>query len=276
MDFCLDYAWLISMLKNGFACIINDFVGCSEIDQIFWWTTKTEYSIIIHCMREPIILITAIQPSFCEPNCIFRYIIKKKEVCLDPYPLVLTALKFFLLNWYFIGSLLCDTYLSNSFSVLSNFASYRPPPPPQARQGTPPPGWENPPGPGREPPPGWENHPPPGTRQTPPQLGEPPWDQADTPLLGEPPPPPGRTPPRLGEPPLGEPPSPREADFRIRSTSGRYASSWNAFLLLYLHLLQHYVVESARAQHFQEEIDKKNQEIEVLKYENTQLTVSCN
>ena len=41
-------------------------------------------------------------------------------------------------------------------------------------------------------------------------------------------------------------------------------------------VLQHFIVESARAQHYQEEIDKKDQEIEVLKYENTQLTVSCN
>ena len=46
--------------------------------------------------------------------------------------------------------------------------------------------------------------PPPRTRQTPP-------DQADSPGPGRPP--------------------PRETDPRIRSTSGRYASYWNAFLL---------------------------------------------
>ena len=55
-----------------------------------------------------------------------------------------------------------------------------------------------PPGPGR----------PPQTRQTPLGPGRPP-DQAD-------PPGPGRL--------------PREADSSIRSTSGRYASYWNAFL----------------------------------------------
>ena len=50
----------------------------------------------------------------------------------------------------------------------------------------------------------------------------------------------GRTPPRQGEPPPGaDPPGadplpeqtpPREAHSSIRSTSGRYASYWNAFL----------------------------------------------
>ena len=54
----------------------------------------------------------------------------------------------------------------------------------------------------------------PWTRQTPPP------DQADT----HPPPGPGR-------PPLGPGRPPREADSSIRSTSGRYASYWNAFLL---------------------------------------------
>ena len=68
--------------------------------------------------------------------------------------------------------------------------------------------------------------PPPRTRQTPP-------DQADTPTPDQTPPPlrirppllgPGRHPPGPGRPP-------READSSIRSTSGRYASYWNAFLL---------------------------------------------
>ena len=52
------------------------------------------------------------------------------------------------------------------------------------------------------------------TRQTPPDQADPPPDQADTHY----PPPPGP----------GTPP--READSSIRSTSGRYASYWNAFL----------------------------------------------
>ena len=64
-----------------------------------------------------------------------------------------------------------------------------------------------PPRSGRHPPQGPGRHPP-RIRQTPPQ------DQADLP-----PPGPGRP------PPLGE------ADSSIRSTSGRYASYWNAFLL---------------------------------------------
>ena len=59
-----------------------------------------------------------------------------------------------------------------------------------------------PPGPGRQPP-GPGRHPPP--EQTPP-------DQADYP-------PPGSRPPR-------------QADSSIRSTSGRYASYWNAFLFV--------------------------------------------
>ena len=75
-------------------------------------------------------------------------------------------------------------------------------------------------------PPGWETttptpHPPrdqapPRTRQTTPPGWEtnPPRDQAEPPPAGRPPPPgPGRP------PPAGRPP-PREADFRIRSTSG--------------------------------------------------------
>ena len=62
---------------------------------------------------------------------------------------------------------------------------------------------DTPPGPGRH---------TPRTRQTPP-------DQADSPRPGRHHPPPGP----------GRPP-PREADSRIRSTSGWYASYWNAFL----------------------------------------------
>ena len=70
----------------------------------------------------------------------------------------------------------------------------------------------------------------------------PPWDQADppgsdppgtrqTPLDQTPPPetrqtPPDQTPPQDQADPL----PPREADSSIRSTSGRYASYWNAFL----------------------------------------------
>ena len=78
-----------------------------------------------------------------------------------------------------------------------------------------------PPGPGRPPP---EQTPPEQTPQAshksrdPPRPGTPP-DQA--PLL-----PPEQTPPLEQTPP-----PPPEADFSIRSTSGRYASYWNAFLL---------------------------------------------
>ena len=65
---------------------------------------------------------------------------------------------------------------------------------------TPPPDQADPPGPGR----------PPWTRENPPAPGRPPTHQ------GEPPPRPGRP--------------PKEADSRIRSMSGWYASYWNAFL----------------------------------------------
>ena len=64
---------------------------------------------------------------------------------------------------------------------------------------------------------------PPQTRQTPPISqtplgpGRPPRDQPDPP------------PPRN----QAEPPTPGEADSSIRSTSGRYASYWNAFLFFY-------------------------------------------
>ena len=83
--------------------------------------------------------------------------------------------------------------------------------------------------------------PPPGTRQTPPGPGRPPppRNQADTP------PGPGRhppgtrqtTPPRTRQTPPTppgpgrHPHPPDQADSSIRSTSGRYASYWNAFLL---------------------------------------------
>ena len=67
----------------------------------------------------------------------------------------------------------------------------------------------------------------------PPGQGEPPPDQADPPGR-ENPPRPGRTPPGRENPPgpgRPPPPPPLEADSRIWSTSGRYASYWNAFLL---------------------------------------------
>ena len=93
--------------------------------------------------------------------------------------------------------------------------------------------WDTPPGPGRS----SGTRPPkeqtPQTRQTPPpdQADTPgadtaPWEQtplpvvADTPLGADPP---GSRPPQTRQ-------TPREADCSIRSTSGRYASYWNAFL----------------------------------------------
>ena len=62
---------------------------------------------------------------------------------------------------------------------------------------------------------------PPGTGRHPPGPGRHPPDQADTPGPGRPP-----TPPRNRQTP------PQEEDSSIRSTSGRYASYWNAFLFL--------------------------------------------
>ena len=60
-----------------------------------------------------------------------------------------------------------------------------------------------------------------GLRQgNPPPLARRPPRQGDTPL--------GADPPRSRPPPGTRPP--READSSIRSTSGRYASYWNAFL----------------------------------------------
>ena len=65
--------------------------------------------------------------------------------------------------------------------------------------------------------PPWIRWPPPGTgRHPPPGPGRPPR--------------PVRHPPRSGSPPGTRQTPPREADSSIRSTSGRYASYWNAFL----------------------------------------------
>ena len=63
----------------------------------------------------------------------------------------------------------------------------------------------------------------------PPRAGRtPPW-QGETPRQGTPPPPGWENPPEQ-TPPGTRPP--READSSIRSTSGRYASYWNAFLFI--------------------------------------------
>ena len=93
------------------------------------------------------------------------------------------------------------------------------------RTPTPPPlGRENPPG--RQEPPQAGRTPRQG--RTPPGQGEPPPDQAD------PPPPWTRQNPQIRHTHPGPGRPPREADSRIRSTSGRYASYWNAFLLLFI------------------------------------------
>ena len=67
----------------------------------------------------------------------------------------------------------------------------------------------------------WDAPPPrsrsPLDQADPPGPGRPPWDQAD--------------PPKPGRPPQTRQ-TPREAHSSIRSTSSRYASYWNAFLLL--------------------------------------------
>ena len=65
-------------------------------------------------------------------------------------------------------------------------------------------------------------HTPTPWEQTPPRQQTPPWEQ--TPQEQTPPPPLD-----LADPP-GPGNTPREADSSIRSTSGRYASYWNAFL----------------------------------------------
>ena len=88
--------------------------------------------------------------------------------------------------------------------------------------GSRPPGADTPPeqtSPGADTP--WSRHPP---EQTPPR--------ADTPLEQTPPgaDTPEQTPPSPEQPPRSRHP-PREADSSIRSTIGRYASYWNAFLL---------------------------------------------
>ena len=76
--------------------------------------------------------------------------------------------------------------------------------------------------PGRAPP---REQTPPQTRQTPP-------DQADPPSPPEQTPPrPGRHPPDQTDTPSRTRQTPPEADSSIRSTSGRYTSYWNAFLL---------------------------------------------
>ena len=81
---------------------------------------------------------------------------------------------------------------------------------------------------------------PPQTREPPPDQGEPsPPDQGqppqarETPRTRDNPPRPGReTPLRPGRTPRTRENPPLEADFSIRSTSGRYASYWNTFLLV--------------------------------------------
>ena len=95
-----------------------------------------------------------------------------------------------------------------------------------SRQGEPPqwetpPGRENPPGQGDTPP---SRHPP---GPNPPQ-DHPPW-------AGRPPP--EQTPPHVTRPPLPGPDRPPEADSSIQSTSGRYASYWNAFSFGYYYPL---------------------------------------
>ena len=85
-----------------------------------------------------------------------------------------------------------------------------------------------------EPPLGWRTPP---WMENPPLDGEPPMGWRTPPGLGRPPldgePPLGwRTPPRMENPPgTRQTPPLRETDSSIRSTSGRYASYWNAFLL---------------------------------------------
>ena len=56
--------------------------------------------------------------------------------------------------------------------------------------------------------------------------------------VGRTPPPAGRTPPPAGRTPLpgSRHPPPRDADCSIRSTNGRHASYWNAFLFLVIYL----------------------------------------
>ena len=102
------------------------------------------------------------------------------------------------------------------------------------------------------------HHPPPQTRHTTPSprtrhtpLGPgthprtshtTPLDQAQSP---PPPPRPGTTPPQTRH----THPPPREADSSVRSTSGRYASYWNAFLLSLSSLLLIDIGEHRRSIH---------------------------
>ena len=68
---------------------------------------------------------------------------------------------------------------------------------------------------------------PPRTSQTPPGADTTPPAQTDLPTPGS------RHPPRSRHhPPPGPGRPPPEADFSLRSTSGRYASYWNAFLFV--------------------------------------------
>ena len=68
----------------------------------------------------------------------------------------------------------------------------------------------------------------PPKEQTPPEQTPPSPNQAHPPE--QTPPGPGTPLPRPGSPPRAD--TPREADARIRSIGGRYASYWNAFLLV--------------------------------------------
>ena len=117
---------------------------------------------------------------------------------------------------------------------------------PPAGWRTHPPSWmENPPG-WKENPPSWMENPPSWMENPPPRLeGEPPWldgEPTPTPPAGRRTPPAGRRTPPDGEPPLAgwrTPPGwkenpPGEADCGIRSTIGRYASYWNAFLFYFI------------------------------------------
>ena len=88
-----------------------------------------------------------------------------------------------------------------------------PPPPP----GTDTPPEQTPPGPDTTTPPGAD---PPGV--------DPPWSRPPRPDTTTPPRPDTTTPPGSRHPPGPDPP--QEADYSIRSTSGQYASYWNAFL----------------------------------------------
>ena len=70
----------------------------------------------------------------------------------------------------------------------------------------------------------------PPARENPPCHGEPPLPGRTPPARENPPCLPGRPPRDQTPPPPGPDPPPWEADCSIRSTSGRYASYWNAFL----------------------------------------------